>query len=211
METKGAFKDFAVVLIASLIISLSLVFPQKDFNLLINLFVILFLIIALNTLAKKIFAYNLETDVKLGFWSIYYYGFTKKSHFDKPVSMVLLPLLSSLVTLGNFVWMPIIEFDVEPRPERVSRRHGLYRFTEVTEWHIALIATVGIFATIFFGIIGYFFGFETFAKLSIFYAAWSIVPLGKLDGAKIFFGGRNLWFTMLIVLAIVLLWGLTVL
>jgi len=210
MESKGIFKDLAIIFVASVIISLSLAFPQRNFELLFSLFVSILIIIIINTFAKKFFAYKLETDVALGFWSTYYYGFAKKDHFNRPLTMVWLPLLGSLITLGNIVWMPIIEFDVEARPERISRRHGLYRFTEVTEWHIALIAAAGIFSTIFFGIIGYFMGFETFARLSIFYAAWSIVPLGRLDGTKIFFGSRNLWFTLLIVLVVALLWGLTI-
>lgn len=210
MESKSTFRDLVIIFVASLIIALSLAFPQKNFELLLSLFISVLIIITINTFAKKFFAYKLETNVTLGFWSTYYYGFSKKSHFKSPLTMAWLPLLGSLITLGNIVWMPIIEFDVEARPERISRRHGLYRFTEVTEWHIALIAAAGIFSTIFFGIIGYFMGFETFARLSIFYAAWSIVPLGKLDGTKIFFGSRNLWFTLLIVLAVALLWGLAI-
>jgi hypothetical protein len=210
METKSTLKDLTIIFVASIIISLALVFPQRDFNILLSMFISILVIISVNTLSKKFFAYQLETDVSLGFWSIYYYGFAKKNHFKRPLPMAWLPLVGSLITLGSFIWMPIIEFDVKPRPERISRRHGLYRFTEVTEWHIALIAAAGIFTTILFGIIGYFVGFETFAKLSIFYAAWSIIPFGKLDGTKIFFGSRNLWVVLLIVLVTALLWGLTI-
>lgn len=209
METRGYFKEFIVILVASIIISLSFVFPQENLNLLLYAFISIFIIIVINTVAKKLFAYQLETDVTLGFWSMYYYWFAAHDHFKKALTMAWLPLIGSLITLGNLVWMPIIEFDVAPRPERISRRHGLYRYTEVTEWHISLIAAAGIFATIIFGVIAYFANFELFAKLSIFYAAWSIVPLGRLDGAKIFFGNRNLWFLLLIILAIVLIWGLS--
>lgn len=204
------FKEFTILLLAAAVIALSYIFPQRDPNLLLYIFLSLFIIILINTLAKKLFAYYIETDVKIAFWSTYYYWFTKRGHFKNPLTMLWLPLMASLITLGNLIWMPIIEFDVAPRPERVSRRHGLYRYTEVTEWHIALIAAAGIFATIVAGIIGYFAGFETFARLSIFYAAWSIVPLGRLDGAKIFFGSRQLWFTLLIALAVALIWGLSV-
>lgn len=210
MEIRDYFKEFAIILLAAAIISLAYIFPQRDPNLLFYIFLSLFIIILINTLAKKFFAYHLETDVKLSFWSMYYYWFTQRGHFKNPLTLIWLPLIASLISLGNLIWMPIIEFDVAPRPERISRRHGLYRYTEVTEWHVALIAAAGIFATILFGVIGYFAGFETFARLSIFYAAWSIVPLGKLDGSKIFFGSRILWFTLLIALVVALIWGISI-
>ncbi len=210
MEIKVYFKEFAIILLAAAIIALAYIFPERNSSLLLYIFLSLFIIILINTFAKKIFAYHLETDVTLSFWSTYHYWFTKRSHFKKPLTMAWLPLIASLITMGKLIWMPIIEFDVAPRPERISRRHGLYRYTEVTEWHVALIAAAGIFATIIFGVIGYFAGLETFAKLSIFYAAWSIVPLGRLDGSKVFFGSRNLWLTLLIALAVSLIWGLSV-
>ena len=186
MEIERYLKEFVIIIIASIVIALAFVFPQKDTTLLLYVFISLFVIIIINTLAKIFFAYYLETNISLSFWSIYYWWFPAKDYFKKPLTMAWLPLLLSLITLGNIIWMPIIEFDVEPRPERISRRHGLYRFTEVTDWHIALIAAAGIFTTIFFGVIAYFANLELFARLSIFYAAWSIVPLGRLDGAKYF-------------------------
>ena len=69
----------------------------------------------------------------------------------------------------------------------------------MTDWHIALIAVAGIIINLIAAIIGYVAGFETFAKLNIWFAAWALIPLSSLDGSKIFFGSRPLWFTMLVI------------
>ena len=131
-------------------------------------------------------------------------------HFLKPIPMLWLPLLLALFSKGLIFWLGILEFDVKAKPERASRRHGLYRFTEVTEWHMAWIAAWGIIANLVFAIAAYIIGFELFAKLSIYYIAWSIIPLGKLDGSKIFFASRALWITIFTITAIILGWGLII-
>ena len=118
-----------------------------------------------------------------------------------------------------FKWLAILEFDVKPRIERVSRRHGLYRFSEMTDWHIAVIAAAGVFANILLAIIsysisGYFPGLETsfeyFAKLNVYYALWSLVPLSSLDGSKILFGSKLLWLTLAIITGIFFFYGISV-
>lgn len=210
MELEGIKKDSLIVILAALILGLALSYIEKNWKITLIAFLTILIIILVNVLAKKFIAYNLETNVNLSFWSTYWYGFTAKSHYNKPISMAWLPLLFSLVTKGIFIWMPIVSFDVTAKPERIARSHGLYRYTAVTDWHIAIIAVVGIVANIIAGIAGYILGFETFAKWSVFYAVWSIIPAGDLDGTKIFFGSRKFWFLMVIILLITLLWGLSI-
>jgi hypothetical protein len=158
-----------------------------------------------NVIAKKVIAYTLESDVKTKFWEIYNYGFRRGEHFRKPLPMLWLPFLFSFVTKGIFSWMPILECDITPRVERVSKRHGLYRFSEMTEWHVALISVAGITANLILAVILYILmatinpGFEQFARLNIFYATWCLLPLSSLDGTKIFMGSKILWFTTLII------------
>lgn len=210
MTSKELFSEGAVIFVSAFVIGLGLTFPNKNFPIFLTTFAMILGIILINVFSKKIFAHNLETNVTQKFWTIYHFGPKKKDHFEKPLPMVWLPLLTSLLTLSTFVWFPILEFDVSPKPERISKRHGLYRYTEVTEWHMSLIAVVGILANVFFGILAYFFGFELFAKWSIIYAFWSIIPIGRLDGSKIFFGSKNLWFGLSIILFTILLWGLSI-
>ena len=208
MEWKEQGREIFVILLAIVLLAVSISF--SDTTIMYKALLSFAIIIIANVIAKKITAYLLEADIKIRFWSWYQYGLKKGSHFKKPLPMAWLPLLLSLVSQGMIWWMAILEFDVKPRTERVSRRHGLYRFTEMTGGHLALIATIGIITNLVLGVIGYVAGFELFAKLSIFYAAWSLIPISNLDGTKILFGSRGLWFTMFVILAIFLGWGLSI-
>ena len=208
MEFKKFSNEIVVIILATVILAISVSFRNN--SILLAATISFLIIIALNILAKKISAYMLETEIRTKFWDWSRFGFKKTSHFKKPIPMAWLPLIVSLFTKGIFWWLAILEFDVEAKAERASKRHGLYRFTEVTEWHIAWIATWGILINIAAAIIGYLAGFELFAKLSIYYAAWSIVPLSSLDGSKIFFGSRSLWVTIAAIVLIFLGWGLLI-
>jgi hypothetical protein len=197
------------ILFATAILATSYSF--KDTSIFWEVALCFFIIIILNVLTKKITAYYYEANLKTKFWAWYQFGFAKKAHFKKPIPMLWLPLILSFFTKGllNF-WFGILEFDVKARTERVSRRHGLYRFAEMTDWHIAIIAVSGIVINIIAAIISYIAGFELFTQLSIFYASWALVPLSSLDGSKIFFGSKKLWLTMLIIVGILLAWGLII-
>jgi hypothetical protein len=201
-------KEISTIILTSIILALSIAF--KGTSILLYSTISFLIIITANILVKKIIGYNFETFVRTKFWTWKQYGLRKQEHFKNPIPMLWLPLLLSLFSKGVITWLGILEFDVEARAERASKRHGLYRFSQVTEWHMALIATWGIIANIALAIIAYIIGFELFAKLSIYYAAWSIVPIGRLDGSKIFFASRGLWATIFTITAIALLWGLTI-
>ena len=207
-QIKELSKEVLTILVASIILGLVVAFPSS--SLIIYSVISFLIIIALNITAKKILAYYFEADIKTKFWTLYQFWFTKRAHFKKPVPMLWLPLVLSFISRGMIWWLGILEFDVKAKTERVSRRHGLYRFSEITEWHIALIATIGIAVNLTLAIIGYISGFETFAKLNIYFATWSIIPLSSLDGSKIFFGSKPLWFTMLTIIAIFLGYSLMV-
>ncbi len=197
-------KELGTIAFAIIILSLSIAYPNKSLIWLVVIFVII--TVSLNIIIKKLVGYFFEADVKTKFWSWYQFWFVKEMHFPKALPMLWLPLLLSYLTKGYFWWLGILSFDISPRTERVSKRHGLYRFSEMTEWHIALIAVSGIVINLILAIIGYFLAginpslnLELFSKINIWYALWSIIPLGQLDGTKIFFGSRPLWFTTAII------------
>jgi len=106
---------------------------------------------------------------------------------------MFLPIITSLVTLGNFVWMGSLVFDVKPEIHRAAKRHGLYSYSEMTEEHIGWIAAAGIAANLIFAVVGYLIGFSELARISIYFAFFNMLPLSDLDGNKIFFGSRILW------------------
>jgi hypothetical protein len=208
MEIKKISTEIPTIILGVVILALAVSFRNTTiFYAALASFAV---IICLNVLTKKIVGYLREANIKISFWSWYQYGLRKGSHFKTPVPMAWVPLVLSLLSKGFFLWLAIFEFDVKPRTERVSKKHGLYRFTEITDWHMATIATWGIMINLLAAIVGYILGFEMFARLSIYFVAWSVIPLGRLDGGKLFFGSRGLWIVITTIAIVFLGWSLTV-
>ena len=209
MEVKEHIKEIMVVILASIILAITVSFKDRTiFYAALLSFLVIFVI---NITMKKIVGWMVETDVKTKFWTWYQYGFRIDWHFKKPIPMLWLPLLLILFTKGFFLWLGILEFDVVAKTERVSKRHGLYRFTQVTEHHVAWIAIWGLIANFVFAIGGYILGFELFTRLTIYFLAWSVIPLGNLDGSKILFGGKAKYSIIFTAAIVILIWALTVL
>ncbi len=198
-------KEIATVIVAAIILSLVTSFKKTELFYASTL--IFLIIISVNILAKKIAGFHFETDVKTKFWTWYQFGLRKDMHFKKPLPMLWIPLLLALFSRGFILWLGILEFDIKAKAERVAKRHGIYRFTQVTEWHMAWIAVWGLIANLIFAIGGYIIGYELFAKLSIYFIAWNTIPISRLDGAKIFYASRALWITIFTITIIVLGWA----
>ena len=185
------------IVIAAIIFTFVVVF-RKIFTgnltsgFIISALLICFFILIINIFAKKIVAryYDISIEHKILGWQRY--GIYKRSYF--PVSLpagVILPFILSIISIGYFLFLTFLQFEVTPLLSKVKKAVGLYRFSEVTEGEIEWIAAWGIIITLLASIIAYIIGGETlilFAKLSIYYAFWNIIPLGNLDGTKIFFG-----------------------
>lgn len=201
-------KETVTILLATIILALTVAF--KETSIFYPVLLSFLIIISVNVLAKKIIGFHFETNVKTKFWTWQQFGLRRDMHFKKPVPMAWLPLLLVLFSKGFILWLGILEFDIKAKAERVAKRHGIYRFTQVTEWHMALIATWGLIANLIFAIGGYALGFELFAKYSIYFIAWNVIPLSRLDGAKIFYASRGLWMAIFAITAIVLGWGLII-
>ncbi len=207
MERDSLTKEIGIILLATAILAISFIYPNIDS---IEKFFIFFggftLVVGLNVLAKKIAAYRLEANVTTKFWEVYRFGFQEKRHLKAPLPMLWLTPILSLISKGALIWMPILEFDITPRTERIAKRHELYRFANMTEWHLALIVFWGIITNILLCIILNILGFREIATLSLYYAIWSIIPLSSLDGSKLLFGSKNLWLTTGIITLLAFLW-----
>lgn len=159
----------------------------------------IFLILIINVIAKKVTAFYLDSEVEIKLWEIKRYGFKPGRYFKKPFPAgVFFPFITKIIffPLNSFVWMASITFDVKPKVYRAARRYGLYTFSEMTEYHLALIASAGIAANLLFAILGYLINLPpemNFAQLSVIFAFWNILPYSDLDGNKIFFGSLVLW------------------
>jgi len=176
-------------------------------TIIITAFIFVAIIVLVNVLAKKLAAYYYHSHVEIKIWNIERYGLAAAQHFKKPIPAgIILPFFISLLSYGYFMWMAIFEFDVNPSSSRASKQHDIYKFSEMTDFDIGMIAAAGVVANLFAAIIGYLAGFPDFARWNIYFAAFSLVPISSLDGTKIFFATRNivLWITLVVLTAIAL-------
>lgn len=158
-------------------------------SLLFNLIIII-IVLLVNILAKKLAAYYYQAKIEIKPWQVFRYGFKRFQHFNKPVyAGLFIPIIASIISYGYFLWLAVLEFDIYSTTARVSRMHGTHRYTEMTEFHIGMIAVAGVLANLLLAIIAYFAGFPELTKLSIFFACFSMLPISNLDGTKIFFAG----------------------
>lgn len=186
-------KEISIFIGISLILSIALIFPEMLQNFL-TVFLMVFIVLLINIVTKKISAFYLDSEIELDIWKFKKYGFSPRKKLKRYLPAgAIFPLIFSLLTLGKFVWLASLVFEVKAKTYRAAKRHGLYSFSGMTEDHIGLIAAAGITANLIFAAIGYLAGFEEFAKLSIYYAFFNILPLSNLDGNKIFFGNLVIW------------------
>lgn len=195
-------KESLIIILIALIVSVSLSF-LKTFDYFLYIFIPVLLVLIINVFAKKISAYYLDSEIELDVWKIGRYGFKPESRFKRKFPAgAIFPLVFSILSLGNVTWLASLVFEVKPKVYRAARRHGLYKFSEMTEDHIGLIASAGIVANLVFALIGYLLGFGAFSMLNISYAFFNLLPISDLDGNKIFFGNIVLW-SLLATLALV--------
>jgi hypothetical protein len=147
--------------------------------------------------AKKAMAYYLQASVETRIWQFQRYGLKERYYFNKPIPIgIILPFLLSIISLGNFFWLAVTQSEITARKSRVIKKHDFYSFTEMTEWHIGLIPAAGIFACLVLAFIAYFLNFGELGRLAIFFACFNMIPLGNLDGTKIFFSSLIMWFVL---------------
>ena len=163
-------------------------------------------ILAVNITAKEIAAYYLETNIEIRPWEISRYGFKPTSYFRKPLpAWLLFPLILAVISGGYIIWLATLVFEPKPKTHRVAKRHGLYSFSEMSEYDIGKIATAGIAANLVFAVMGYLIGLPgemNFVTLSIWFTFYNMLPVSDLDGNKTFFGSRIIWSVLAIIILI---------
>src|SRR3989338_1847063 len=155
------------------------------------------IIIVVSVLTKKLAAYLLDADVEHELWKVTTYGLRAGDRFKKPIPAgIIFPIFFSLITLGALKFMGFLTYEARALKYRASKRFGFYSYTEMTDWHNCLIGAAGVLAVLVLAVISYFLpaaNIEYLAKLSAYYAFWSLLPVSKLDGTQIFFGSKILW------------------
>jgi hypothetical protein len=187
-------KEVIIIIVTTLILAFSVSFINFSWNVFLYALLSVFIILALNIIAKKAMGYYVESDVEIKLWEMQRYGFKAHEYFKKAIPIgAILPVLASVITLGHFKWLASTVFEVKPKVHRAAKRHSLYNFSEMTEYHIGLIAAAGVVINLAAAVVAYLLGFTEFARLNIFFASFSMIPLSDLDGNKIFFGSLTLW------------------
>jgi len=188
-KSKELFPIAIITLILAVIISL-----LQTWNYFFYILIAIFIIIIANILAKKIASYYLDSEIEIKLWDIKRFGFRPENRLKNAFPAgAFFPIILSAFSAGILNWMACLTFEVKPKIYRAAKRHGLYSFSEMTEYHLGLIAAAGILINLFLAIVGYFLGFPLFAKLNVYYALFNMIPISDLDGNKIFFGSLILW------------------
>lgn len=166
-------------------------------------FIFAAIIILVHVFAKKLTAYLLDSDVEHQLWTVSRFGL--REHWEiKPEipAGIVFPLFFALFSLGKFIFCPILTYEARAMKIRAAKRFGFYSYSELTDFHNALIGAGGIIALLILSFIAYFPGFEYLSRIAAFYAFWNMIPISKLDGTQIFFGSRALWTALAVITVI---------
>ena len=185
---------------------------HQDFNLVALSFLFSIIIIFIHVFSKKLMAFMLDSDVTHEIWSWSRYGLVPHHYLKTPIPLgIIFPLIISLFTLGLFKFPTILTYEARALKAKAAKRFGFYSFSAVTEWENGLIGAAGIVSLLILSMVLYFLpsNFEYFAKITIFYALFNLVPISKLDGTQIFFGSRVLWISISIIALVFTFFALT--
>jgi len=197
-------KEIIAIIVTTIILGFAISLLQS-FETFLYTSAMVLIIILLNTFAKKISSFYLDSKIEVGIWEMKRYWYRSHDKLKKPFPIgAFLPIITTILSLGYFVWMASLVFDVKTKVHRAAKRYGLYTFSEMTEYHMGIIAATGVAVNLIFAIIGYLIGLHEFARLNIYFAFFNMIPLGNLDGNKIFFGNLVMWSFLAIVTLIAL-------
>ena len=168
----------------------------------LQIFVASFVVVILPLLLRKAFAYSLDASVKHRIWHFYRFGIYPGQHFKKEIPFgVVVPLFFAFLgLLANFsmMVMTFLTYETRALKHRAAKRFGYYSYTEMTDWHNALIGASAIVVLLIISLVGYIGNFEVLAKLAAYYAFWNMIPFSNLDGTQIYFGNRPLYYVLAI-------------
>ena len=200
MKEKEIIHILIGILVVAIVISISPAIGG-DFKFLGTAIVFSGILIGVNISAKKFAAHLLDSDVEHEIWQWSRFGFKPGWRFKKTIPLgIILPLIISIYSLGIIKLLTPLTYETRALKRRAAKRFGAFSFTEMTDWHIALVGASGIVALLLVSFISYWYsGLETLSKFAAFYAFSNMIPFSKLDGSQIFFGSKVLWATLAII------------
>ena len=164
------------------------------------------IIILTSVLVKNLAADYFHVLIEHNIWEFKRWWFTERAHFKKPVPIgLILPFFVTFVSVGAIKVMTILQFNGKPSKKKLLRNRGTKKYSEVNETDFAFISAWASWGLILLAIIASTIRQPELAKYSLYYGLWNLLPLGQLDGAKLFFGSFFNWFILLIAYIISLL------
>ncbi len=159
------------------------------------------MVILVNVLSKKLIASRLDADVEHEVWKMQRYGLKEGDYLKNSLPVgVILPIFVTVITLGTVNLATILTYETRALKRRASKRFGPFSFTEMTDYHNALVGGAGIISALTLAFISYWIpGAGILGKVATIYAFSNMIPISKLDGAQIFFGSRVLWATLSVI------------
>lgn len=191
-------KELAWILVALAIFEFLIIFPLTTYNPFILLTPVI--ILAVNLLVKKVAAgfFNIKINYKI--FEIQRYGFPERSKLRKPFPVgLVIPFVISFLSLGALKIFLFLEFEVKNLSnKRLLKARGIERRNEINDSDAAFTAFWGFFSLIILSIFATLPFvtpiFPYLPRYAVFYGLWNLLPIGNLDGARLFFGSRVTWF-----------------
>ncbi len=191
-------KEILALIVALIVLTFSYTFinPQLFIPTLLAFTLILIVYVS----SKKLAAHYYEANEEIKIWTFKRFGLAEKNYLCYPIPIgIILPFLLSILTFGLMKWFAVLESEISPKEIRAVKRHDFYSFSEMTEWNLALISSAGIFSCFLLSFLSYLINLPLLSRLGIYFAVFNLIPLGKLDGARIFFGSKPLYVTLLLI------------
>jgi hypothetical protein len=195
-------RESAWIIITIILFAFILIFPLGQYNVL--LWFIPVLIILINVMTKKIAADFFNIKIEHTIWEIQQYWWYKSSKFKKPVPIGLLfPFVITFLSLGLIKPLTFLQFKYKNLPhKRILKKRGAVKAEEINESDLAFTAAWGFFSLLSLVLLGILFRVPELAKYSVYYGLWNLLPIGNLDGSKLFFGSLITWTFILILFLI---------
>ncbi len=179
------YKDLINLVLASAIcaIAFSIFDMQKVF--LYFLFALFFFL--LNFFSKYFFAKYLGFDVRSKFLVIGRYWFGDQYKMKYPIPIWVFVFIISFITYSAIKLFIVLGFEYKENIERVKRKF------EYAEYDIAKISILSLLVCFFVTTILFYIDLN-FALVGIWFVLSNILPLGSLDGGRIFYSNWIVWF-----------------
>jgi Zn-dependent protease len=140
------------------------------------------------------------------------FWFNASDKFNKGIyAGVIIPVFIAIVSLGTIKLMTALTYETRALKRRAAKRFGPYSFTEMTDWHNAVVGAAGIIICLLITFVTYWLPgnyWVDVAKLSTFYAFFNMIPFSKLDGSQIYFGSRVLWSVLAVITLIFMMYAM---